>query len=448
MSTIVSAHGKEILDSRGNPTVYAEVLLEDGTRNGASVPSGASTGAHEAVEMRDGDSSRFGGKGVTRAVSNVNDVLNKAIRGIDAHDQRSVDEAIILADGTPNKSRLGANAALAVSMAVLRASSRSRGDWLFDRVAEELGSTVHQDGNGIPDAVTPKSDEYILPVPFLNIFNGGAHAAGSTEFQEFMVVPAGVESLSESLRAGSEIYQALGILLQEEGLSTTVGFEGGYAPVGLTNHMALGYVTHSIELAGYVPGEQVFIALDPAASEFYVEPANRYSMKREGKRLTSEMMVEEYEAMTRQFPICSIEDGLAENDWTGWTQLTTAIGNRVQLVGDDLFVTQQEFLQRGIDEGAGNAILIKPNQVGTVTETLDTIKAARSAGYSVVVSHRSGETEDTTIADIAVGSGCGQIKAGAPARSERVAKYNRLLRIEEWIGSRGRYAGMSVVKST
>ena len=448
MSEIVSAHGKEILDSRGNPTVYAEVLLEDGTRNGASVPSGASTGAHEAVEMRDGDKSRFGGKGVTRAVANVNDVLDNAIRGIDAHDQRSVDKAIIDADGTPNKSRLGANAALAVSMAVLRASSRSRGDWLFDRVAEELGTTSHQNGNSNPDAVTPKSDEYILPVPLLNIFNGGAHAAGSTEFQEFMVVPAGVESLSESLRAGSEIYQALGILLQEEGLSTTVGFEGGYAPVGLTNHMALGYVTHSIELAGYVPGEQVFIALDPAASEFYVEPANRYSMKREGKRLTSEMMVEEYEAMTRQFPICSIEDGLAENDWAGWTQLTSAIGNRVQLVGDDLFVTQQAFLQRGIDEGAGNAILIKPNQVGTVTETLDTIRAARSAGYSVVVSHRSGETEDTTIADIAVGSGCGQIKSGAPARSERVAKYNRLLRIEEWIGNRGRYAGMSVVKST
>ena len=448
MSEIVSAHGKEILDSRGNPTVYAEVLLEDGTRNGASVPSGASTGAHEAVEMRDGDKSRFGGKGVTRAVANVNDVLDNAIRGIDAHDQRSVDKAIIDADGTPNKSRLGANAALAVSMAVLRASSRSRGDWLFDRVAEELGTTSHRNGNSKPDAVTPKSDEYILPVPLLNIFNGGAHAAGSTEFQEFMVVPAGVDSLSESLRAGSEIYQALGILLQEEGHSTTVGFEGGYAPVGLTNHMALGYVTHSIELAGYVPGEQVFIALDPAASEFYVEPANRYSMKREGKRLTSEMMVEEYEAMTRQFPICSIEDGLAENDWAGWTQLTSAIGNRVQLVGDDLFVTQQEFLQRGIDEGAGNAILIKPNQVGTVTETLDTIRAARSAGYSVVVSHRSGETEDTTIADIAVGSGCGQIKSGAPARSERVAKYNRLLRIEEWIGNRGRYAGMSVIKST
>lgn len=447
MSNIVSAHGKEILDSRGNPTVYAEVLLEDGTRNGASVPSGASTGAHEAVEMRDGDKSRFGGKGVTRAVANVNDVLNNAIRGIDADDQRAVDAAIIDADGTPNKSRLGSNAALAVSMAVLRASSRSRGDWLFDRVAEELGTTAKQSDNGKTDAVTPKSDEYILPVPLLNIFNGGAHAAGSTEFQEFMVVPAGIDSLSESLRAGSEIYQALGTLLQEEGLSTTVGFEGGYAPVGLTNHMALGYVTHSIELAGYVPGEQVFIALDPAASEFYVEPADRYSMKREGKRLTSEMMVEEYDAMTRQFPICSIEDGLAEHDWSGWTQLTSAIGDRVQLVGDDLFVTQQEFLQRGIDEGAGNAILIKPNQVGTVTETLDTIKAARSAGYSVVVSHRSGETEDTTIADIAVGSGCGQIKSGAPARSERVAKYNRLLRIEEWIGNRGRYAGMSVVKS-
>ena len=443
MSNIVSAHGKEILDSRGNPTVYAEVLLEDGTRNGASVPSGASTGAHEAVEMRDEDASRFGGKGVRRAVDHVNSILNEAVRGIDANDQRAVDDAVIAADGTPNKSRLGSNATLAVSMAVLRASSRSRGNWLFDRVAEELDLVRPNGGNGL-DA---KADEYILPVPLLNIFNGGAHAAGSTEFQEFMVVPAGLDSLSEAMRAGSEIYQALGGLLQEEGLSTTVGFEGGYAPVGLTNHMALGYVTHSIEIAGYVPGEQVFIALDPAASEFYVQPANRYSMKREGKRLSSEMMVEEYDAMTRQFPICSIEDGLAENDWDGWTQLTSAIGDRVQLVGDDLFVTQQEFLQRGIDERAGNSILIKPNQVGTVTETLDTIKTARAAGFSVVVSHRSGETEDTTIADLAVGSGCGQIKSGAPARSERVAKYNRLLRIEDWVGERAKYAGMSVIKT-
>ena len=448
MSNIVSAHGKEILDSRGNPTVYAEVLLEDGTRNGASVPSGASTGAHEAVEMRDGDRTRYRGKGVQRAVEHVSTSLNDAVIGIDANDQRAVDAAIIAADGTPNKSRLGANATLAVSMAVLRASSRSRGDWLFDRVADELGTGdgyITDDGGGYLSA---KSDEYVLPVPLLNIFNGGAHAAGSTEFQEFMVVPAGLESLSDALRAGSEIYQALGELLQDEGLSTTVGFEGGYAPVGLTNHMALGYVTHSIEIAGYIPGEQVFIALDPAASEFYVEPANRYSMKREGKRLTPEMMVEEYEAMSRQFPICSIEDGLAENDWDGWTHLTSMIGDRVQLVGDDLFVTQREFLKRGVEENAANAILIKPNQVGTVSETLDTIRMARSAGFAVVVSHRSGETEDTTIADLAVGSGCGQIKSGAPARSERVAKYNRLLRIEEWIGDRARFAGMSIIKST
>ena len=448
MSKIVEAHGKEILDSRGNPTVYAEVLLEDGTRNGASVPSGASTGAHEAVELRDGDRSRFGGKGVMQAVEHVNNALNNAVRGIDADDQRAIDTAMIDADGTPNKSRLGANATLAVSMAAIRASCRSQGAWLFDRVAEELGNGSAQSGSSpSSDASAARSDEYILPVPLLNIFNGGAHAAGSTEFQEFMVVPAGLDSLSEALRAGSEIYQALGVLLQEEGLSTTVGFEGGYAPVGLTNHMALGYVTHSIELAGYVPGEQVFIALDPAASEFYVQPANRYSMKREGKRLTAEMMVEEYDAMTRQFPICSIEDGLAENDWDGWIQLNAAVGDRVQLVGDDLFVTQEEFLRRGINEKAANAILIKPNQVGTVTETLDTIRIAREAEFSVVVSHRSGETEDTTIADLAVGSGCGQIKSGAPARSERVAKYNRLLRIEEWIGSKGKYAGMSVVKS-
>ncbi len=430
MSRIKFARGKEILDSRGNPTVYAEVLLEDGTRHGASVPSGASTGENEAWELRDEDANRFNGKGVLRAVANVNGPLNDAIVGLDADDQRAVDDAMIEADGTTNKARYGANAILAISMAVLRASSRSRGEWLYDIVADYIG----------------RRSDYVLPVPMLNIFNGGAHAAGSTEFQEFMVMPAGLESLSEALRAGSEIYQSLGVLLQEEGLSTTVGFEGGFAPVGLTNRQALGYVTHAIETAGYLPGEQIFIALDPAASEFYMPKVKRYSMKREGLRLTSEMLVEEYASICREYPVCSIEDGLAENDWNGWSVLTETLGEGVQLVGDDLFVTQTEFLGRGIEESAGNAILIKPNQVGTVSETLDTIKRARQADFGVVLSHRSGETEDTTIADIAVGCGCGQIKAGAPARSERVAKYNRLLRIEEWIGGKGSYAGMTVIK--
>ncbi len=430
MSRIKFARGKEILDSRGNPTVYAEVLLEDGTRHGASVPSGASTGENEAWELRDGDSNRFKGKGVLRAVANVNGPLNDAIVGLDADDQRAVDDAMIEADGTKNKARYGANAILAVSMAVLRASSRSRGEWLYDIVADYIGRRA----------------DYVLPVPMLNIFNGGAHAAGSTEFQEFMVMPAGLESLSEALRAGSEIYQSLGILLQEEGLSTTVGFEGGFAPVGLTNRQALGYVTHAIETAGYLPGEQIFIALDPAASEFYMSKVKRYSMKREGLRLTSEMLVEEYASICREYPVCSIEDGLAENDWSGWSALTETLGEGVQLVGDDLFVTQTEFLDRGIEDSAANAILIKPNQVGTVSETLDTIKRARQSDFGVVLSHRSGETEDTTIADIAVGCGCGQIKAGAPARSERVAKYNRLLRIEEWVGGKGSYAGMTVIK--
>ncbi len=430
MSQIKFARGKEILDSRGNPTVYAEVLLEDGTRHGASVPSGASTGENEAWELRDGDSKRFNGMGVLNAVANVNGPLNDAILGLDADDQRAVDDAMINADGTKNKSRYGANAMLAISMAILRASSRSRGEWLYDVVADYIGGQT----------------EYVLPVPMLNIFNGGAHAAGSTEFQEFMVMPAGLESLSEALRAGSEIYQSLGRLLQDEGLSTTVGFEGGFAPIGLTNRQALGYVTHAIETAGYLPGEQIFIALDPAASEFYVPEVKRYGMKREGLRLTSEMLVEEYAAICKEYPVCSIEDGLAETDWSGWTTLTSKLGEGIQLVGDDLFVTQTEFLDRGIEERAANAILIKPNQVGTVSETLDTIKRAREAEFGVVVSHRSGETEDTTIADISVGCGCGQIKAGAPARSERVAKYNRLLRIEDWIGDRGSYAGMSVIK--
>ncbi len=436
MSNIKLVRGKEILDSRGNPTVYAEVELEDGTRHGASVPSGASTGENEAVELRDAsDRSRFNGKGVLQAVANVNGPLCDAVRGIDADDQRTVDEALIETDGTHNKGRYGANAILAISLAVFRASCYSNGDWLFDGVAKFLGREINGD------------HEHVLPVPLLNIFNGGAHAVGSTDFQEFMVVPAGFDTFSEALRAGSEIYQKLGTILQDQGLSTTVGFEGGFAPSGFTNRQALSFVTHAIEEANYTPGDEVYIALDPAASEYYVDKAERYNLSREGRRLSREAMVAEFADLCGEFPICSIEDGLAEKDWDGWTQLTARVGEKVQLVGDDLFVTQNEFLERGIREKAANAILIKPNQVGTVTETLDTIRRAQEVGFGVVVSHRSGETEDTTIADIAVGSSCGQIKAGAPARSERVAKYNRLLRIEEWAGDNARYAGMSVVKS-
>ena len=429
MSTIKSVHATEILDSRGNPTVHATVMLEDGARGTAAVPSGASTGSREAVELRDGDPQRYGGKGVLNAVANVQGELADAIRGLDADDQSAVDQAMLDADGTPNKARLGANALLAVSLAVLRASAVSGDTEVHQRIRELSGA----------------EDPPELPVPMFNVLNGGAHASGSTDFQEFMIVPVGFEKFAVALRAGSEIYRHLKETLEEDGLPTNVGDEGGFAPPGLTNRMALTYIVRAIESAGYVPGENVFIALDPAASEFYESDTSIYDLKREGRRLKHEEMIEEYSKLAQEFPIYSIEDGLAEDDWQGWTALTAELGNRVQLVGDDLLVTQPEYLRRAIEEKAANAILVKLNQVGTVTETLETISIAQMSGLGTVISHRSGETEDTTIADLAVGTNAGQIKAGAPARGERTAKYNRLLYIESDLGDRSTFAGNRVI---
>jgi enolase len=443
MTKIVDVHGSEILDSRGNPTVHARVVLENGGIGVSAVPSGASTGEREAVELRDGnllendsfyDGKRFGGKGVLKAVSHVTNELREAVIGMDVENQEAIDSRMVELDGTDDKGNLGANALLAVSLAALRASASGPGDEAFRRVAQLAG-------NKSPDE---------LPVPMFNILNGGAHAAGSTDFQEFMVVPLGMETFSDALRAGSEIYHRLGKTLHDEGLSTNVGFEGGFAPPGLTTRQALSFVTQAIEDAGYAPGEQVFIALDPAASEFYENlggrpEAGRYNLKREGHSYGSERMIEEYANLCADYPIYSIEDGLAEDDWEGWSSSERRLGSTIQLVGDDLFVTQERYLDRGIKEAAGNAILIKLNQVGTVSETLATIKMAQKAGFGVVVSHRSGETEDTSIADLAVGTSAGQIKTGATARSERVAKYNRLLHIEEMLGADAKYAGPRVL---
>ncbi len=443
MSKITDVQGKEILDSRGNPTVFARVTLADGSVGVAGVPSGASTGQREAVELRDGsldaqdefyDKKRYGGKGVLKAVSHVNGVLRDAVVGLDPEDQNEVDSQMLKLDTSDNKGEIGANAFLAVSLAVLRASADGESEEVFQRVA----------------ALTGNNTPHELPVPMLNILNGGAHAAGSTDFQEFMVAPLGIDTFSEALRAGAETYHALGRILEHLGLSTNVGFEGGFAPPGLTNRQALSFITQAIENAGYIPGEQIYIALDPAASEFYNNPtkqtgAGRYNLQREGDRFTSERMIDEYQRLSADFPIYSIEDGLSEDDWSGWAVITERIGRSTQIVGDDLFVTQERYLERGINETSGNAILIKLNQVGTVTETLATIKMAQDAGFGVVVSHRSGETEDTTIADLAVGTSAGQIKTGAPARSERVAKYNRLLHIEELLGTDAKYAGKRVL---
>ncbi len=432
MTNIQTVLASEILDSRGNPTVHATVLLENGARGFASVPSGASTGSREAVELRDGDPRRYGGKGVLNAVANVNGELTDAVRGLDAENQASVDRAMLDADGAPNKARLGANALLAVSLAVLRASAASRNVEVHQRI-RELSGVV-----GSPE----------LPVPMFNVLNGGAHASGSTDFQEFMVVPVGYESFSDALRAGSEIYRCLKETLERDGLSTNVGDEGGFAPPGLTNRLALTYIMRAIESAGYAPGDDVFIALDPAASEFYESDTRLYDLASEGTKLTAAEMIGEYASLCREFPIYSIEDGLAEDDWDGWAALTAELGSRVQLVGDDLLVTQSVFLERAIEEKAANAILVKLNQVGTVTETLQTITIAQNAGFGTVISHRSGETADTSIADLAVGTNAGQIKAGAPARGERVAKYNRLLHIESEQAGRSAFAGRHVLPGT
>ncbi|HSJ26286.1 MAG TPA: phosphopyruvate hydratase [Longimicrobiales bacterium] len=420
MSVITSVHAREILDSRGNPTLEAEVILESGAAGRAAVPSGASTGEFEAVELRDDEGDRYLGKGVTRAVSNVNNEIADAVAGMDAFDQAAIDAAMIELDGTANKSALGANAILAVSMAVARAAAMEAGIPLYRYL-------------GGPNAT-------LLPVPLMNILNGGAHAANNVDFQEFMIAPAGMETFEDALRAGVEIFHSLKKVLHGQGKATAVGDEGGFAPDLGTNEEALDVIIEAIEKAGYRPGEDVLLALDVAASEMNRDGAYVFH-KSSGERRTSEEMVDFYSAWVDRYPIVSIEDGLDENDWDGWTRLTAAVGDRVQLVGDDLFVTNTEFLRRGIETGAGNAILIKVNQIGTLTETLQAIELARRNGYRYIISHRSGETEDTFIADLAVATRAGQIKTGSASRTDRVAKYNQLLRIAEDLADTAEYPG-------
>ncbi len=423
MSAIASIHARQILDSRGNPTVEVEIVLDSGARGLAAVPSGASTGEFEAVELRDGGDA-WAGKGVAGAVANVNGEIAKALIGAHAAEQGALDETMIELDGTPNKGRLGANAILGVSLAAAKAAAADSDQPLYRYLAELYGG----------------GEPTLIPVPMMNVLNGGAHADNSVDFQEFMVVPAGSSSFSECLRVGTEVFHALKKSLASSGLSTAVGDEGGFAPDLDSNEAALKAVLAGIETAGFEPGSDVYIALDPATSELYEDGA--YDLEHEGRKLTSEEIAAYWEDACSRYPIVSIEDGMDEEDWAGWKHLTERIGDRVQLVGDDLFVTNPERLRRGIAEGVGNSILVKVNQIGTLTETLDAIRIARDAGYTVVISHRSGETEDTTIADLAVGTGAGQIKTGAPSRSDRVAKYNRLLRIEEELGSAAEFPGL------
>lgn len=421
MTEILHIHGRQVLDSRGNPTVEVEVILEDGVMGRAIVPSGASTGAHEAVELRDGDKKRYGGKGVLRAVDHVNENLADALVGFDALDQITIDEYMLEIDGTENKGNLGANAILGVSLAVAKAA------------AEAVGLPLYRYLGGVSART--------LPVPMLNILNGGKHAAGSTDFQEFMVMPVGAESFAEGLRWGSEIYQSLKKVLHDAGHSTNVGDEGGFAPSLGGNVNAVEVILQAIEKAGYKPGEEVFIALDPASTELYNAETGRYNLAIEGKELSSAELVDLWTDWSNRFPIISIEDGMAEDDWDGWKLLYQKIGNKVQLVGDDLLVTNVKRIERAIHEKACNALLCKVNQIGTLTESIAAIEMTHRAGWAAVVSHRSGETEDATIADLVVAYNTGQIKTGAPARSDRVAKYNQLLRIEEELGASARYAG-------
>ncbi|HEX8066962.1 MAG TPA: phosphopyruvate hydratase [Thermoleophilaceae bacterium] len=424
MSAIERVHARQVLDSRGNPTVEVELSLASGASGRAAVPSGASTGEHEAVELRDGGEA-FSGKGVTRAVANVNGELAEAVGGFDAADQQGLDRLMIDLDGTPNKGRLGANAILGVSLAAAKA------------VAAENGTTLWRYLGG--DAAR------VLPVPMMNLLNGGAHADNRVDFQEFMVVPVGAPTFSEGLRTGVEVFHALKRTLHDRYLPTSVGDEGGFAPDLESNEAALQAVIDGIEAAGYVPGEEVAIALDPATSELYGDGA--YELEHEGRRLSSGELADYWADIAGRYPVVSIEDGMDEEDWDGWKALTDRIGDRVQLVGDDLFVTSTERLRRGIETGVANSILVKVNQIGTLTETLDAVRTAREAGYTAVMSHRSGETEDTTIADLAVATGCGQIKTGAPSRSDRVAKYNQLLRIEEALGADAEYPGRSAFRA-
>jgi enolase len=426
MSLIEDVNAREILDSRGNPTVEVDVILTDGIMGRAAVPSGASTGVHEVLELRDGDKSRFGGKGVTKAVQNVNTVLAEELIGWDPCEQSAIDQLLINLDNTPNKSNLGANALLGVSLAVAKAAAN-----LLDLPLYRYLGGVHA---------------RVLPVPLMNILNGGAHTAWqSTDIQEFMIAPAGAPNFAEALRWGAEVYQALRKNLKDRGYSVNVGDEGGFAPALKSNQEALDLIMQSIALAGYQPGKDIFLALDVAASELL--DGGKYKLPKEGKELSGEQLVDWYAWMIEKYPVFSIEDGLAEDDWENWGQLTKRLGSRIQLVGDDLLVTNVERLQRGINLNAANSILIKLNQIGTLSETLAAIEMAHRAGWTAVVSHRSGETEDTTIADLVVGINTGQIKTGAPARSERVAKYNQLLRIEEELGETAEYAGMRVLRS-
>jgi enolase len=420
MTLIAALIAREILDSRGNPTIEVDCLLEDGVTGRAAVPSGASTGEHEALELRDGDNARFRGKGVRKAIRNVHETLAPALIGQEPFDQVAIDRALLDLDGTPTKSKLGANALLGVSLAVAKAAAESLGMPLY----RYLGGT----------------HAHVLPVPLMNVLNGGKHADNNVDLQEFMIVPLGADSFREALRWGTEVFHALAGVLKSQGLSTSVGDEGGFAPNLRSNEDALKVLVEAIGKAGYRPGEQVAIALDPASSEFFKDGA--YVLEGDGgKRLTPEQMVEYYATMCERYPIVSIEDGLAEDDWDGWERITRRLGDRVQLVGDDLFVTNVTRLERGIREGIANSILIKVNQIGTLTETLDAIEMAHRAGYTAVISHRSGETEDVTIADLAVATNAGQIKTGSLCRTDRVAKYNQLLRIEEQLGASARYAG-------
>ncbi len=425
MAEIIDVYGREVLDSRGNPTVEVEVTLEDGSQGRAIVPSGASTGQFEAVELRDGDKDRYMGKGVLEAVNHVNDECADVLVGMDACDQRAVDAALLAADGTDNKGKLGANAILGCSLAVARAA------------AESVGLPLYNYLGGV--------NAHVLPTPMMNILNGGVHADNNVDFQEFMIVPVGAPTFSECLRWSTQVYHTLKNVLKDSGHSTGVGDEGGFAPDLKNNKEPLQFIVEAITKAGFTPGEDFMIAMDPATSELYDPETKTYNLKGEGRTLTSDEMVDYWAELVEEFPIVSIEDGLDEEDWDGWKKLTDRIGDKVQLVGDDLFVTNVKRLQKGIDNGAANALLVKVNQIGSLTEAMDAIELAQRNKYACIVSHRSGETEDTTIADLVVATNAGQIKTGAPARTDRVAKYNQLLRIEDELGDSAQYAGRNGV---
>jgi len=424
MLPIEHIHAREVLDSRGNPTVEVEAYLEDGSFGSAIVPSGASTGEHEAVELRDGDKSRYGGKGVLNAVNNVNEIIAPELFDLDAFDQVAIDQTMLALDGTPNKGKLGANAILAVSLAVAKAA------------ADALGMPLYRYIGGV--------NARVLPTPMMNVVNGGKHANWNIDIQEFMIVPVGAESFKEALRIGVEVFHHLKSVLKSAGHVVSVGDEGGFAPALKANEEALQFIIKSVESAGYRPGEDVFIALDPASSEFYNN--GKYELKSEKKSLTSSELIEYYANLVEKYPIISIEDGLAEDDWDGWAEMTEKLGDKIQIVGDDIFVTNIERLTRGIENGVANSILIKLNQIGTLTETLDAIEMAHKAGYTAVVSHRSGETEDTTIADVVVAVNASQIKTGSASRTDRIAKYNQLLRIEEELGTAAVFHGKNAFK--